>query len=64
MKVRHLYVGDDNGPLVTAFCGWRKVAIWHTTCDWRRVTCNNCLGRKQGLTAIALRELEAAKGDE
>lgn len=62
MKVRHLYV-DDAPPvygLVRAFCGWR-VAPRNTTYEWRRVTCQLCKGRSDGIAAKALREAEDAK---
>lgn len=57
----HLYTGDEPGPTVTAFCGWRQVSIRHTTFDLKQVTCNHCIGRMLGMRRIALEEAAAKK---
>ena len=56
MAVVHLYVGDEQTSLVRAICGWR-VAIRHTTWDWKWVTCSMCLGKRDGMTKLALQKL-------
>ena len=56
----HLYVGDDPGPWLHGggvYCGWpHRVHLRHTTWDWREVTCVNCLGRRAGVTQLALKD--------
>ena len=56
----HLYIGEDQSTYVHGvYCGWpRAVHRRHTTWDWREVTCVNCLGRRAGLAALALKQPE------
>lgn len=61
MRVTHFYLPDL--PMLSraklglhkAFCGW-NVARRNTTSNWRAVTCQLCLGRRDGLALKAVRQ--------
>lgn len=61
MAARHFWIPDlplmshEKRGLNKAFCGW-NVARRNTTSDWQQVTCQLCLGRRDGLALKGLRE--------
>lgn len=64
MRPKHLAVdltpAKQGYPDVRTYCGWR-VARRNTTPNWWLVTCQLCLGKRDGLTVKALREQQMVK---